>query len=487
MQVINWFVPATLLRSRTNRELAQMFVSTHLIGAVVGMALAARFAMLTSEASLGILILLMSSAVLGLLPLLLRWTGDLTLAGFISFQALTVASLVGTYDFGGFGSPFLPWLLVSLMTGLFYLSRRSGTILLAFAIDLAGFVVAILIHPQPTLVSATDLTLLGWMSIAVAMLYMALMALYYSRVTANRAELQIEADRYRTAMAELEEARATAEQLSRNRSAFFSKMSHELRTPLNAIIGYSDILLEDCEDAPAPSPQRIADLKRINSTGKHLLSLVSDVLDVSDIEQGKMQVELSTFSLGELCDAVTAAVHPMIVANGNSLVVDCPLREDRVTTDDKKLRQMLINLLSNAAKFTSNGQITLEMWVERGLVDDRLHAAVVDTGIGIAPDVLPRLFKAYMQADASVQGKYGGTGLGLALTRKFGLLLGGDVTAFSRPGEGARFTIDIPADLLTATRSESRDPDQTVELRTVNRAQIDNPKASLVGTTVPQL
>ena len=128
--------------------------------------------------------------------------------------------------------------------------------------------------------------------------------------------------------------------------------------------------------------------------------------------------------------------------------------QDHLRTDVKKLRQMLINLLSNAAKFTAGGTVTLELWLERGMADDRLHAAVRDTGIGIAPEVLPQLFETYMQADPTIQGRFGGTGLGLALTRKFAVLLGGQITATSRPGEGSCFTIDIPAELKASDHGE---------------------------------
>jgi signal transduction histidine kinase len=276
------------------------------------------------------------------------------------------------------------------------------------------------------------------------MSYMAYMALYYARVTARRAELQLEADRSAIAAQELEQARAIAEQVNRNRSNFFAKMSHELRTPLNAIIGYSELMLEDAEDNPGANPQRALDLKRIKATGNHLLSLVSDVLDFARPDVGVPELEISTFTLGELCGDVTAAAQPLIEANGNRLVVDCALPQDTIATDAKKLRQILLNLLSNAAKFTRNGTVTLELWIERGSVDDRLHAAVADTGIGIAPDVLPKLFEAFVQADPSVYSRFGGTGLGLALTRKFSILLGGQVSATSRLGEGSRFTVDVP-------------------------------------------
>jgi signal transduction histidine kinase len=311
----------------------------------------------------------------------------------------------------------------------------------------ALFFAILLFHGQPDLVSLDDLKGLGWISIGVAMIYMAAMALYYSRMIASRAALEQEAERYKAASAELEKTRVVAERISRNRSLFFSKMSHELRTPLNAIIGYSELLLEDCEDDPKSTPQREADLGRINSTGKHLLSLVSDVLDPENLENHAMAVSVTRFSLGQLCDEVTAAALPLVKKNGNKLAVDCPMPLDEVVTDQKKLRQMRINLLSNSGKFTTHGVVTLELWIERDLADDRLHAAVRDNGIGIAADVLPQLFETYMQADAGTYGRFGGTGIGLALTRKFAVLLGGEVTATSRPGEGACFTIDIPSEL----------------------------------------
>ena len=453
-RLVNWFIPASLLHSQTNRGLARVFVQTHLLGAVAGALMLAHLSSVERAPEPGIYALGALVVVFLALPFVLRRTGNMSIVSLISFQVLGIVALIGTFQYGGFGSPFLPWLLVSLLSGLFYQSRRTGLVIGLFVADVAVFFAILAWHQQPALLPTGDLKLLSWVSIAVAMTYMAFMALYYSHIIASRAELQEEAERYRAAALELEQARVVAEQLNRNRSQFFSKMSHELRTPLNAIIGYSEILLEDCEDAPHPDPQRSADLGRINATGKHLLSLVSDVLDVDNLESAVATVDIGQFTLGELCDDVAATAQPLVEANGNRLVIDCPLRQDHLRTDVKKLRQMLINLLSNAAKFTAGGTVTLELWLERGMADDRLHAAVRDTGIGIAPEVLPQLFETYMQADPTIQGRFGGTGLGLALTRKFAVLLGGQITATSRPGEGSCFTIDIPAELKASDHGE---------------------------------
>jgi signal transduction histidine kinase len=449
--LIGWFIPADLAHSRTNRGLTRMFVQMHLVSGIAGLAMIVWLMSILGAPDPALIGIGAMVLLIGLLPFVLRQTGDMSLVTLASFQLLLAVSLVGTFDYGGFTSPFLSWLPVSLLVGLFYQSRRLGLILTLFAGSVASFFLVLLFRAQPMTVPLDDLKQLSWVSIALAIVYMAVMALYYARITASRAELAQESERYRAASVELEKTRILAERVSRNRSLFFSKMSHELRTPLNAIIGYSEILLEDCEDDPNCAAQRKADLGRINATGKHLLSLVSDVLDIDNLEHEATAVEPARFSLGQLRDEVVAAALLLVEKNGNRLVIDCPLPADEVTTDPKKLRQMLINLLSNAGKFTSNGTVTLELWVERDLADDRLHAAVRDTGIGIAPEVLPRLFETYMQADAQTYSRFGGTGIGLALTRKFAVLLGGEVTAASRMGEGACFTIDIPSELAAGS------------------------------------
>ncbi|MEP7239578.1 MAG: ATP-binding protein [Devosia sp.] len=452
----DWFVPASLKHARSSQGLARVFVITHLVGAVMGLALVGYLARVVGTADLGFFFVVLMTATFAVLPIILRRSGHMALVTIVSFQALTITSLVGTYEYGGFASPFLPWLLVGLMSGLFYQSRRTGLIVGLFVADLAVFFGFLIWRAQPALPQALDLTLLSWVSIAVAMTYMAYMALYYARVIASRAELELEAERYRAMSVDLEQAKAAAVSLNRTRSQFFAKMSHELRTPLNAIIGYSEILLEDFADSPLQENQHMGDLRRINSTGRHLLSLVSDVLDVETVENGDSTIELAPITLGELCDDVVATAKPLVEQSGNRLVVDCELRDDEIVTDPKKLRQMLINLMSNAAKFTSKGTVTLELWVERAVADDRLHAAVLDTGIGIAADALPRLFENYVQADHTIQGRFGGTGIGLALTRKFAGLLGGTVSVVSQQGRGSCFTIDIPATAKATVTADLR-------------------------------
>ena len=450
---VDWFIPVSLQHVRSSRGLARVFVVTELAGSIISLALLGYLTRFVPLLNIGVVFLIAMTLMFVLLPFALRQTANMSLVTMVSFQAMLMTSLVGTFEYGGFESPFLPWLLVSLMSGLFYQSQRTGLVLGLFMANVAVFLGFLVFSGHPRVPHGFDLTFLGWVSIAIAMTYMAYMALYYARLIASRTELELEAERHRAVAAELEQAQAAAVSLNHNRSLFFSKMSHELRTPLNAIIGYSEILVEDFEDQPEANSQHLADLRRINATGRHLLSLVSDVLDVDAVDNSDNELELKSVTIGEILDDVLATSEPLLSVNGNKLVVDCPLRGDNITTDPKKLRQMLINLMSNAAKFTSNGTISLELWIERAAQDDRLHAAVLDTGIGIAADALPKLFETYSQADQTIQGRFGGTGIGLALTRKYAGLLGGTISVDSQVGRGSCFRLDLPAITKTAEAS----------------------------------
>ncbi len=449
-KVINWFIRGGAIRGRTNLEMVRIFVFTHLAGPLIAQPMAIALYLVSPVVTPQLLIMVLGILSFATLPFILRMTGNLPLATFLSFQGLTGMSLFGTYFYGGFSSPFLPWLIVGLLLGLFYQSKKVPLVLTVFVANLSVFIACITYFGLPNDIPAQDLRLLVWLSIIAATVYMTWMALYYARVMALRTELEIEAERFRNTLQELEHAREVAEKVNRNRSLFLSKMSHELRTPLNAIIGYSDILLEECMDKPT-NPQTKQDLSRINAAGKHLLSLVSEVLDPEKIENGIQDVDLVEFTLGQLCDDVVATAYPTITRANNKLVVDCSMRNEILQTDRTKVAQILINLLGNAGKFTQNGTVKLLIRIEKSIADDRLIATVSDTGIGISHTAIPKLFEAYIQADVNISGRFGGTGMGLAITRKFCALLGGEISVTSKLGEGSQFTVDIPA-YLSADR-----------------------------------
>ncbi|MBB6693621.1 response regulator [Cohnella xylanilytica] len=242
--------------------------------------------------------------------------------------------------------------------------------------------------------------------------------------------------------AQLEKAHDEAIQANMVKSQFLANMSHELRTPLNAIIGYSEMLMEDAEDLGEPTFSE--DLAKISKAGKHLLSLINDILDISKIEAGKMDLHFETCDVPGLVQDVLTTVKPLISANGNRL--ETSLAEGEITTDVTKLRQILINLLSNASKFTKEGTIAFEAARQARGRQDGYRFSVRDTGIGMTPEQLGRLFQPFTQADSSTTRKYGGTGLGLAISQRFCQMMGGDIRVESELGVGSTFECWLPID-----------------------------------------
>jgi len=243
---------------------------------------------------------------------------------------------------------------------------------------------------------------------------------------------------------ELLKAKDAAEEASRTKSAFLANMSHELRTPLNAIIGYSEILEEEIRDS---GEENIRDLRRIQDAGKHLLSLINDVLDFSKIEAGKMALHLEPFEVEPLLEEIITTLQPAAQRNGNRLELIVSASSGSMHADITKVRQILLNLVSNACKFTENGSITLQVGRQRGGGGDRLTFRIADTGIGMTAQQQQNLFQYFTQADSSTARKYGGTGLGLAISLKFTHMMGGDIHVSSELDKGSTFTLDLPAEV----------------------------------------
>jgi PAS domain S-box-containing protein len=265
---------------------------------------------------------------------------------------------------------------------------------------------------------------------------------------------------------ELRQAKEAAESASRVKSSFLANMSHELRTPLNAIIGYSEILLEDATDRGDKAS--VGDLEKIQGAGKHLLGLINDILDLSKIEAGRMDVYLEHVFLKRLIDEVKTIVEPMMKKNGNRLAIDCPQDIGSLQTDLTKLKQSIINLLSNAAKFTKDGTVTLRLAHETRDGVPWIKFEVADSGIGMTDEQMGRLFQAFTQADSSTTRNFGGTGLGLTITRHFCAMLGGSIVVKSKPGQGSTFTILLPD---RVTKAISDDEPESVRPAVVRVAE----------------
>src|SRR4051812_12259947 len=239
---------------------------------------------------------------------------------------------------------------------------------------------------------------------------------------------------------EIQDKSRQLSEASQHKSQFLANMSHELRTPLNAIIGVTEMLREDAEAAR----QDTEPLDRVLGAARHLLALINDILDLSKIEAGRMELALTTFALAPLIDDAVKTIEPLVAKNTNRVSVNCDAAIGSVHADQMRLRQALLNLMSNANKFTDRGTITIDARQRHENGCRWITLAVKDTGIGMTPDQMGKLFQEFSQASSATASKYGGTGLGLVISRRFCQMMGGDITVESEPGRGSTFTIRVP-------------------------------------------
>jgi signal transduction histidine kinase len=442
--MIDWFIPESAKAERSEHSLARNFVFTHQFGPLLSQSIALFLYLSDPHHGVACWTVIICIWLFWTLPLVYKLTGNLQLSALISVELLAFTSLFGAYYYGGVSSPFLPWLIISLLLGFFYLSERPILVVGLFTFNILGFCAAYMLWGFPELVPLQQLSTVGWISILSATIYMSWMAIYYANMIAMRSDLEREAERHRETAIRLRQAKDMADVANRAKSIFLAKMSHELRTPLNAVIGFSEILVEGVGLDGKNSHKKV-DLERINSAGKHLLSLVTDVLDLSKIESNFIELKIAKFDLNEMVHEVIANVQPMVAENGNKLVVKCRNNLGTVSTDQTKLRQAALNLMSNAAKFTQEGTITLSVDRRKRQAGDWIEIQVQDSGIGIAQSDIGRLFQNFGQANRATSSKYGGTGLGLALSQKLCALMGGGIFATSELGHGSCFTIRVPA------------------------------------------
>ncbi|HWY62451.1 MAG TPA: HAMP domain-containing sensor histidine kinase [Rhizomicrobium sp.] len=445
LRAIDWFVPQKARVDEATLGRARIFAFSHIFGPCLGHAITVYLYFADKSHGLHFWVIAGCISAFWALPFALKFGQNLQTVALLSVFDLTFVTLYGSFHYGGVSSPFLPWLLTAVLLGFFYLGERPGLVLSVFGVNILGFYLAFEITGKfPQHIPLADLSGVGIVSVVSATIYVSMMAIYYANVVTSQSLLVSEAKRHRDTAARMRVAKDQAERANQGKTVFLAKMSHQFRTPLNAIIGYSEILLEDAEGSA--HKDQIDDLRRINAAGKHLLSLVTSVLDLSKIEADKTELVIEPFDVASFIQDVIDTSRNLIVSNRNEFAINRSDDLGIMITDATKLRQSILNLLSNAGKFTKDGKVTLSVIRRKLSQGDWMRISVDDNGIGISRENLQKLFQNFNQADASTASKYGGTGLGLALSQSLCRLMGGKISAESALGRGSRFTIDVPVD-----------------------------------------
>jgi signal transduction histidine kinase len=436
---VDWFIPPAI---RSKDDLVQgvrMFLFSHLFGPFLGHTISFSMLFLGGRADWDWWVFFGAVTAFWPLSLILRWTGWYVPLALISIQNLIFCIIWGCYYYGGISSPILPWFITVPVLAFFYLPTRNTRIVVSLVIvsNLLAFYFVYTSFGFPETIPQAGLVVLGLVSTLCAAVYMSMMALYYSSIVSSQSELEHEIQRHRETERQLRNATEQVERAMRAKSEFLAKMSHELRNPLNAIIGYTELLTESSTYAE----QTAEDLKSIKDAAYKLLELVNDLLDLSKLEAGKMEICTEQFAIDDFIKDLAAKWEPAVCANGNELRVRCKVESKEVRGDRVRLKQALDNLLSNAAKFTRNGCVTLSA----STAEDTIAISVQDTGAGIRPEQIVGLFETFGRRGEETSSNYGeDPGIGLPLTHRLCTLMGATLTVDSKLGLGSCFTIRLP-------------------------------------------
>ena len=437
--LINWFIPRQLLADPDVVQGVRMFLISHFFGPFLGHTISLYILYIQGKPDWAWMVFFVAITLFWPFSFLLKLTGRYVPLAFISIQNLIFIILWGCYHYGGISSPILPWLINVPLLAFFYLPSARTRILISLLIvaNLIGFYALYKWYGLPDTISLDALAGLGFVSTFCAGMYVSMMALYYANIVSSQSDLEQEVQRHLQTAQELSEATEQAQQAMRAKTEFLSNMSHELRTPLNAIIGYSEILIEETEEGD----QQFADLQAINVAGQSLLRMINELLDLSKLEAGKMELHLEAFTLSELVDQLGREWFKPISASGGELRIECAADLGEVLGDSAKLKQAVGSLLSNATKYARGSRVTLTV----SRADGQVVIDVRDTGPGLNPDQMTNLFEAFGKQDGETSSIYRETAaLGLPLSQRLCRLMDGDLTVESEPGQGARFTIRVP-------------------------------------------
>src|SRR6185437_12777693 len=445
-RLVNYFIPASIAADRDARNRAHVFLVSHILGPFIGSVVPITIFVLDPSPVYDVAVLAGSITAFWIFPFMLRAGVPYNPLALAAIENLIFCIFWSCNFYGGVTSPTLAWVLVIPLLAFFYVCSSSSLRLIVmamFAVNVAifGFFYFFGFQVNNKLPVAA-MQGLGLVSTTAAAIYVAMMALYYAKIQASHSELEGEMREHMATAVALRAATEEAERASAAKADFLAKMSHELRTPLNAVIGYSQILLEDAE--MEGDHASVSDLTKIHTAGQHLLKLVNEVLDLSKIEAGKMELDLEEVDIGELLEEIAENARPAAAANKNEFSSAISPQLGVALCDAGRFRNMAGQLLDNAAKFTQNGKVEVIANRVPDKENDLLVVDIIDNGIGIAPGQITHLFEKFTVADDSSTSKYGGTGLGLALSQKLCKLMGGEISVESSLGAGSRFTIRMP-------------------------------------------
>lgn len=445
-KLVNHFIPPSVAVDRDKRNRAHVFLISHILGPFIGNVVPISIYLLEPAPGYDVAVLAASITLFWVFPFILRAGAPYDTLALVSIENLIFCILWSCYFYGGVTSPTLAWVLVIPLLAFFYLGSSSKLRLIVMFMFAANVAVFSVFYSHGFEINnklpVAAMQGLGLVSTTAASVYVAMMALYYAKIQASQGELESEMRQHMATASALRAATEEAERAGAAKSEFLAKMSHELRTPLNAVIGYSQMLLEDVEIEG--DRKAIADLTKIHMAGQHLLKLINEVLDLSKIEAGKMELHLEETDFCELLRDIAKKAKAAVEANGSELICSIPPHLGTALCDSGKFRNVVEQLTDNAAKFTCNGRVKIAARRLKSVAGEQLVVDIMDTGIGIAADQVPKLFEKFTVADDSSTTKYGGTGLGLALSERLCKLMGGEIFVKSELGKGSCFTIKIP-------------------------------------------
>lgn len=439
---LDWFIPGAATIERSELGLARNFVLTHLVGPFLVESIAIMLCRTDPQAGLACWTMMACISAFWLLPFVLKVTDSFRVVALISVELLCVTSLVGTSFYGGVNSPFLPWLLVSLMLGFFYLSDDAARVLALFVCNIIVMLVANIVFHVPQHLNAAELVRISWFSVFSATAYMSWMAIYYANIISMSSELERETDRLRSTAQQLREATQRADTASHGKSVFLAKMSRQIKTPLDTILESSRSLLQRLSAGPDPEDWK-PEVRKIEGAGRKLQAMVSEFVDSTRVETDALEPATEDFLLDEFVDQTVAAMRPILAQSRIDLIVEARRDLGHALTDAGKLREVVLALTQRLAAATQNGKATLAMRRDRKRGGDWVEIQIRPVG---RREASGRLIEDQRQG-ASVKSSREeafGDGNGIETVRMRCAILGGSLSVMRNHQGIPSFVMRVP-------------------------------------------